>query len=235
MFSLHKNYIKEQQKLINQLQEQIIKQNIKISELQTRNEIQNTLMPYFKQIAQIFSFYCSGESCAIGGNEGAELMLSVLDHCSFDENGVDSLILSGIEEKIRQWEVSIIERKRTLMEQEVDVDNSDSVAVESDFNYTIDDTMYDTNVNINEADSVSTEEQKVDISNMDQSVDTILDDIPPVNEKPVENIPDVKEVKPSTDTINEKPMTDNKLTEKTETKKSIVEDFGGIILVDDEE
>ncbi len=110
MFSLHKNYIKEQQKLIHQLQEQIITQNVRLKELAMCFEYKQQIIPFFKKIAQILAYYCTDNVTVRGcpnGSTAANIMLYILDN--LEEEMTDDSV-NEIETKIRNWEADIIEK-----------------------------------------------------------------------------------------------------------------------------
>ncbi|MDH4128621.1 MAG: hypothetical protein OEV44_07715 [Spirochaetota bacterium] len=235
MFSIHKNYIKEQQKLINKLQEQIINQNIKFNKLQSKNEIQNKLIPFFKQIAQIYSFYCSDSNCAVGGNEGANLMLSILDYCCYDDDEIDDLIISGVEEKIRQWEVSIIEKKRIQSQRESSNDNLEFITEKANAEIELNNMFSNAGIGASESAKQVIENEIGSITDLNKNVEDILNDIPSAKNRLTEDKNKESEVNVITNDANKKAPLEKVALEKTLEKKKVVEDFGGLVLVDEEE
>lgn len=105
MFSLQKNFIREQQKLIHQLQEQTIGNNLKMGGLLKSIELKNNLLPYFKKIAQLYAHYYPDLV------EGSNLIVSLINQFEQDEYNEDYII--SLDTRISQWEESLIQAKES--------------------------------------------------------------------------------------------------------------------------
>ncbi len=105
MFSLQKNFIREQQKLIHQLQEETVENNLKVSGLLKSFELRNELIPYFKKIAQLYAYYYPSLE------EGSNLILSLINQFDVDESNDDYII--GLDKRISQWEETLIQAKES--------------------------------------------------------------------------------------------------------------------------
>ncbi len=105
MFSLQKNFIREQQKLIHELQEQTLGNNLKMGDLLKSLELKNKLLPYFKKIAQLYAYYYPNLE------EGSSLLLSLINQFEQDECNED--YVASLDTKISQWEESLIQAKES--------------------------------------------------------------------------------------------------------------------------
>lgn len=103
MFSLHKNYIQEQQKLIHHLQEQVVEKNIQLNKMLGPLESNILFLPLFKQIAQLLAYYYPDQ------NVGANLIISILDNC--ETSKCDGQTLAKLENEIEQWEESLMSQQ----------------------------------------------------------------------------------------------------------------------------
>ncbi len=101
MFSLQKNYIKEQEKLINHLQDQIIEKNLHLTRSLLELNIKNKLLPYFKKIAQLFAYYIPQDI------KGVNIMIDILNQIDIGECSED--FINNIETEIKNWENTLIE------------------------------------------------------------------------------------------------------------------------------
>ncbi|MDH5681799.1 MAG: hypothetical protein OEZ36_09440 [Spirochaetota bacterium] len=100
MFSLHKNYIREQGKLVQELQDKLLGQTIQFGELADKLMIFEKVVPLFKKIAQIMAYYHPDRIM------GTNLILQLLDLCEGEECSDSSI--QDIENNIDNWEEVLI-------------------------------------------------------------------------------------------------------------------------------
>ena len=100
MFSLHKNYIREQIKLVQSLQQKLVDQNVQFNHLADKVVIFEKTVPLFKKIAQVMAYYFPDR------NMGTELTLKLLDLCEADD--CNDRNIEELEDSIDQWEELLI-------------------------------------------------------------------------------------------------------------------------------
>lgn len=103
MFSLQKNFIKEQQQLVNDIQDELIEAKIKNAKLEELMTTHEAFIVYFKKVAQILSHYSPEHS------EMGNIILDIVDHCNLDDCGDE--YMNNLESRINTWEQSLIEDK----------------------------------------------------------------------------------------------------------------------------
>ncbi len=127
MFSLHKNYVLEQNGLINELQNKLVQQNIELAKLKVNLGNLNSLIPYFKKISQVLTNYYVDNNAA-KTNVIADLILFILDYINTHNNKViTENDVKQIEQKIDEWEQEIIKLKNSTPKSVVDVTEKVSV------------------------------------------------------------------------------------------------------------
>ena len=195
MFSLDKNFLREQQKLINELQNKIIDKNILVGSMNSQLETKNRLFPYFKKIAQNLAYHFPDVDV------GVNLILSILNQCDMGE--CNDLYVSDLEEKINQWESELMTIENKEKPEPSTIKESkgltqDILSITSD---------------LTEKDVQTTEERKASISTKSTKTE------PTTNGKDVSVQKQKKETPPK----------------KSKPEKKVIENFGGIVLVETED